>query len=71
MHFSEQKHIIDSQVVKWLKDASLQQAPNPHSRGLFKKDTNDDPVSEIDGIVTKIFFTPLCLGKTQNLYNFN
>ena len=59
---------MNCQIVDWLKNASLQQAPNPYSRGIFKKETNEDPVSEIDGIITRNFFTVLSIGKSNLIY---
>ena len=56
---------MNCQIVDWLKNASLQQAPNPYSRGIFKKETNEDPVTEIDGVITKSFFTVLSIGKIK------
>ncbi len=60
---TEQAHVVSSQMVEWLRRASLQQAPNPYSRGMFGKGSQQPPVTEIDGIVTKNFFTALSIGK--------
>ncbi len=64
---SEQKRIISCQIVEWLKNVSLHQGANPYSRGLFKKDGNEDFVVEMDGTPAKGSFTVLCVGGMCNI----
>ena len=62
--FPEQVSIVRSQLCCWLKEASLQQAANPYTRAIFRKDEAALPtVTELDGVATKNFFTVLCVGR--------
>ena len=60
-------NVINGQISEWLRHAELKQAPNPYSRGFFKKDADQLPiVSEIDGTSVKDFFTVLCIGELNS-----
>jgi len=66
-------HIVNSQMVEWLRSASLQQAVNPYASSIFRKDADKQPpITEIDGTSTSNFFTALCIGQyytTDQLMN--
>ena len=47
---SDHVHIINSHLAEWLFNASVEEAPNPYSRGIFKKESQA-LVTEPDGSV--------------------
>ncbi|XP_069123668.1 AP-5 complex subunit zeta-1-like isoform X2 [Argopecten irradians] len=63
-------------VSDWMMSASLQQAPNPYSRKIFKKEQNS-VVTEVDGTPSRNFFTVLNIGQYYtddqflNIYSFS
>ncbi|KAI0213751.1 AP-5 complex subunit zeta-1 [Lamellibrachia satsuma] len=57
-------NVLCAQLADWLKHASVHQAANPFSRGLFRREGEQRPhVTEIDGTTSKQFFTVLCIGQ--------
>lgn len=57
-------NVLCAQLADWLKNASVHQAANPFSRGLFRREGDQrPPVTEIDGTSSKHFFTALCIGQ--------
>ncbi|XP_033755638.1 AP-5 complex subunit zeta-1-like [Pecten maximus] len=63
-------------VSDWMMSASLQQAPNPYTRKIFKKEQNS-VVTEVDGTPSRNFFTVLNIGQYYtddqflNIYSFS
>ena len=61
---SDNLNVLCAQLADWLKNASVHQAANPFSRGLFRREGEQRPlVTEVDGTSSKHFFTALCIGK--------
>ena len=66
---SDHVHIINSHLAEWLFNASVEEAPNPYSRGIFKKESQA-LVTEPDGSVCRDFFTLLNIGTFTNSSGF-
>ncbi|XP_064653318.1 AP-5 complex subunit zeta-1-like [Lineus longissimus] len=72
----DQVHVISSQIAEWLHKASTLQGNNPYSKGFFKSEQRDS-VTEIDGGVTRDFFTVLNIGQyytddqIMNIHSFS
>ena len=63
-NLTDHVNVINSQLCEWLKRAELHQAPNPYSRGFFKKEGEQlSAITEVDATPVKDFFTVLCVGE--------
>ena len=62
VRISDHVNVVNTQLSDWLRHASLNQAPNPYSKGFFRKD-QQPPVTEVDGTPSREFFTALCIGE--------
>ena len=69
MFLADNLNVLCAQLSDWLKTASVHQAANPFSRGMFRRESEQRPlVTEIDGTPSKHFFTVLNIGEREGIH---